>query len=105
MLVHIKEIIKSTDSLQNIYNIRKPILSLWKRKLNERKQSFWNYLRFQNTSVFYETWLDNDIPVLPNKFRPKLIFGEHEDDSKIRRENAVRNFEVEITLLKLFEIH
>jgi predicted transposase YbfD/YdcC len=29
-----------------------------------------------------------------------LIFGEHEDDSKIRRENAVRNFEVEIKLLK-----
>ena len=41
------------DSLQNIFNIRKPILSLWKRKFNERKQSFWNYLRFQNTSVFY----------------------------------------------------
>jgi hypothetical protein len=57
MLVHIKEIIKKlkrelkisfsiveeqpfpnsqdqirTDSLQNIFNIRKPILSLWKRK-------------------------------------------------------------------------
>ena len=53
-------------------------------------------MRFQNTSVFYETWLDNDIPVLPNKLRPKFIFGEREDDSKIRRENAVRNFELEI---------
>ena len=27
-----------TDSLQNIFNIRKPILSLWKRKLNERSK-------------------------------------------------------------------
>jgi hypothetical protein len=51
-------------------------------------------------SVSTKAWLDNDIPVLPNKLRPKFIFGEHEDDSKIRRENAVRNFEVEIKLLK-----
>jgi hypothetical protein len=48
----------------------------------------------------FSSFLNNDIPVLPNKFRPKLIFGEQEDDSKIRRENAVRNFEVEIKLLK-----
>ena len=37
---------------------------------------------------------------MPNKLRPKFNSGEHEDDSTIRRENPVRNFEVEIKFLK-----
>ncbi|VDI56115.1 Hypothetical predicted protein [Mytilus galloprovincialis] len=40
------------------------------------------------------------MPVIPRKLRPKTIPGEHTDDINIRRENAIRNFEVEIKLLK-----
>ncbi|CAG2184848.1 unnamed protein product [Mytilus edulis] len=88
------------NSSQDINNVRKSIISLWKRKLNERKQNFWNFLKSQNTVIIYETWLGKEMPVIPRKLRPKTIPGEHTDDINIRRENAIRNFEVEI---KLFE--
>ncbi|CAG2200639.1 unnamed protein product [Mytilus edulis] len=88
------------NSSQDINNVRKSIISLWKRKLNERKQNFWNFLKSQNTVIIYETWLGKEMPVIPRKLRPKTIPGEHTDDINIRRENAIRNFEVEIKLLK-----
>ncbi|CAC5370834.1 unnamed protein product [Mytilus coruscus] len=89
-----------TNLSQDVYNVRKSIISLWKRKLNERKQNFWNFLKSQNTVIIYETWLGKEMPVIQRKFRPKTIPGEHTDDVGIRRENAFRNFEVEIKLLK-----
>ncbi|CAG2207068.1 unnamed protein product [Mytilus edulis] len=88
------------NSSQDINNVRKSIISLWKRKLNERKQNFWNFLKSQNTVIIYETWLGKEMPVIPRKLRPKTIPGEHTDDINIRRENAIRNFEVEIKPLK-----
>ena len=88
------------NSTKNVYAERKPIIQTWRRLLNQRKQNFWNFIKFQNTSVIYETWLGKDNPVLPRKFLPKFIPGEHDDDRNIRRENALRNFEVEIRLMK-----
>ena len=37
---------------------------------------------------------------MPKKFQVKTIKGEHADDVQLRKENAIRNFEVEIMLLK-----
>jgi len=85
---------------QQTINAKRTILQTWARLLNERKQHFWNYLRFQNTAVIYETWLGKEDPVLPRKFQVKQIPGEHQEDIFIRTENALRNFEVEIKLLK-----
>lgn len=84
----------------DIHTVRNYIDSLWKTKLNDRKSNFWNFLRFQNTAVIYETWLGQELPVMPKKFQVKTIKGEHADDVQLRKENAIRNFEVEIMLLK-----
>lgn len=62
--------------------------------------NFWNFLRFQNTAVIYEAWFGQELPVMPTKFQVKSIKGEHADDFQLRKENAIRNFEVEIMLLK-----
>ena len=35
---------------QQTINAKRTILQTWARLLNERKQHFWNYLRFQNTA-------------------------------------------------------
>ena len=92
--------VENQNTSNDALNAKKSIITVWKQSLNERKQNFWNFLKCQNTAVIYETWLGKENPVLPRKFRPKFIPGEHADDLFIRRENAIRNFEVEVKLLK-----
>ena len=90
----------SSSVKRQVTKIKKSLSGVWKKSLNERKQAYWNNLRFQNTAVVYESWLGKENPVIIRKFRPKLIIGEHEEDRTIRKENALRNVEAEIRILK-----
>lgn len=74
----------------------------WRSTLNERKLAFWNYFKHSNTADIYSSWITNNQinPVMPRKFRPKDINGENQEDKKIRQENAVRNFESEIKIIR-----
>ena len=85
---------------QRATKIRRNIISVWKKSLNERKQAYWNYLRSDKTANIYVEWLEKENPVLPRKFRPRTITGEHEDDRQIRRDTAISAFKAEIRIIK-----
>jgi len=91
-----KQILNQTRDQQ----IRNSILKIWKRSLNERKQAYWNFLKFKNINQIYETWLEKSDPILPMKFRIIEIQGEYEEDKIIRKENSIRSFEAEVKILK-----
>ena len=84
---------------QQATRIRRNIISVWKKSLNERKLAYWNHLKCTKTVNTYNEWLQLENPVLPRKFRPRTISGEHEDDKKIRRDMAVKAFQAEIKIL------
>ena len=64
---------KPIASVRNdTYVIKKTMGKIWTRKLNERKQAFWNELKNMKRSQLYEDSL-NDVPVYipkPFKYRP-----------------------------------
>ena len=80
--------------------IKKSIITTWKRKLNDRKQAYWNNLKLTKTTAIYEKWALEDIPVMPRKFRPKAIPGENADDKDIRKDAALYRFTSEIKIMK-----
>ena len=84
---------------RDAYTFRRSMITVWRKSLNERKQAYWNYLKFTNTSVIYDTWLGKEQPVLPRKYRPNVIPGEHNDDKEIRKENAIYAFEADIKIM------
>jgi len=79
--------------------IKKSLIKIWKKSLNERKQAFWNSMKFTKISAIYENWLKQSTPVLPRKLRPINIPGEHEEDRAIRKENAIQNMKSEIKII------
>ena len=80
--------------------IRQQLWRIWRKSLNERKMAFWNHTRSINLAVVYDLWLGIEQPILPRKFRPMKIAGEAIEDTEIRRDTALRNFEAEVKLLK-----
>jgi len=57
-------------------------------------------LKFHNTVSIYETWVEKINPILPRKFRPKLISDEIEEDREIRKDAAIYRFKSEIQIMK-----
>ena len=100
----VSEAVKSTNNLSNqreIFKLRKQILKTWRGQLNKRKQLFWHGLNCENTSVIYETWLNQEKKVLPKKFLLKYIANECNEDRTIRQNTTLEKFRAEITLLKI----
>lgn len=89
-----------SSTAQNANRIKKLIGRIWKQTLNQRKQNFWNGFKFARISDIYADWLSRDAPILPRKFRPVHIPGEHMEDSEIRKENAIQNVRSEIRILR-----
>jgi hypothetical protein len=82
------------------YRIKQSMKYVWNRSLNERKQAYWNYLKFKNTAAIYSEWIKKDNPIIPRKYRPKIIPGEVDEDKDIRRETSLQLFEADIKILK-----
>lgn len=88
------------QSEREAYKIRQMIIRIWQKSQNERKQSYWNYLKFLNTGTIYETWVGKDTPVLPRKYRIHRIPGEPHEDEEIRKESTLHRFESDIKIMK-----
>lgn len=73
---------------------------IWKRSLNERKQSFANMIRCKNIAMIYQNWRTIDRPILPEKFLIREIEGEHPDETEIRARLALHRLDTEISLLQ-----
>ena len=103
-IVFIDEEVSFNADIQSIHQratkIRRSIISVWKKSLNERKQAYWNYLKCDNTANTYTEWSEKEDPVLLRKFRLRDIPGEHEDDRQIRRDTAISAFKAEIRIMK-----
>ena len=85
---------------QQATKIRRSIISVWKKSINERKQAYYNHLKCRETADVYVEWSQKDKPVLPRKLRLRTIPGEHIDDKEIRIETAISAFNAEIKLMK-----
>lgn len=80
---------------------RKRVIRTWKEHLNKRKQLYWQSLNSENTAVFYETWINKDIKVIPKKYLMKDIPNENADERNIRKQSVINQFQAEINLLKI----
>ena len=85
----------SSDS----WKVWRSIIQMWKQNINEPKQAFWNNLKLTKTIEVYETWVKMEIPILPRKLFPKIIWGKIEDQ-QIICQTAILTSEVEIKIMK-----
>ena len=78
---------------------RKEISKLWSRNLNDRKQNFWNAYKCEKYAEVYSRWITMDSPIFPRKFLIKEIEAEPIEDTKLRWDLAIQQFQTEISII------
>jgi hypothetical protein len=81
--------------------IRQKMRTEWKTSLNSRKQIFWKQINCAKDADQFENWLNEDIPIIPRKFRIPEIRGEPESQTDVRAGVAIERVKGEIQLLRL----
>ena len=72
----------------------------WKNTLNERKKFYWLYLKNIKFADKYDEWYSTTPTKLPNKFLPKTIPGEADEQKEIRMRHAKERMKYEIDMMK-----
>ena len=72
----------------------------WKNTLNDRKKTYWLYLKNTKFANKYDEWYNATPIKLPNKFLPKTIPGEAEEQKEIRMRHAKERMKYEIDMMK-----
>ena len=76
---------------------KRPLNTIWKRALNQRKQQRYQQIRNTNMASFYKGWLETD-SFIPKKFRPKPFPEESEEESRLRLDSAKERMKTEANL-------
>ena len=73
----------------------------WPHFLRDRKNEYWKQLKNEKMAQTYTKWHESTPPVIPRKFRPKIIKGEKEASKKVRMEMAVNKMKSEVKILNI----
>lgn len=92
---------RESASLKNEALKQRHNITTWKRQLNKRKELFWQSLNCGNTAIIYETWLDKEKKIIPNKLLLKFIPNEDPQEKRIRQHMVTNKLQAEINLLNI----
>lgn len=80
------------------FRIRRSMNKIWRNKLNQRKQAFWNMLKKENTSVIYVDWFSRENAIIPKKFQSKTFANEPEELKKIKEALSLEKMKAQAKL-------
>lgn len=79
---------------------RKNQIQGWKDNLNNRKFAYWNTIRYKKQADNYRTWLSNDPPFIPKKFRSTIFDNEPREQKEAKKELDMQKMKTEIKILE-----
>lgn len=79
---------------------RKQLWNIWRKCLNDRKQSYWNAFKCDKYVETYSHWISKESPILPRKYLIKEIKGESEEENKLRWDLAISSFQTDISIIQ-----
>lgn len=76
---------------------------LWNRKLNQRKNAYWAFIRNKGNLYFHEKWTKGDGSpiIIPRKFQKFEVSNEHEGQKQLREQAIAQQFKLEMEMERL----